>query len=648
MNLSVIIVNYNVEHFLEQCLHSVRKACSTISAEIFVVDNNSVDGSVAMVKAKFPEVKLIANKENFGFSKANNQAIKEAKGEYILLLNPDTIVEEDTFTKIIQFMNQHLDAGALGVKMIDGKGNFLPESKRGLPTPLVAFYKIFGFSKLFPKSKILGRYHLGFLDENEINKVDVLAGAFMFMRKSALEKSGLLDENFFMYGEDIDLSYRITKAGYNNYYYPETRIIHYKGESTKKSSVNYVFVFYNAMVIFARKHFSKNNAATFSFLIHIAIYLRAFAAILNRGIKKLFVPAIDFSILLFGLFFIKNYYEQNIKFTEGGSYSNEIVTIAFPSYVIIWILLVYLSGGYDKPIRLFKIIRGIFWGTITILLIYSLLPETYRFSRAIILLGSAFTLISYLTTRILFHFLKIKNYTLESEKQKRILIIGEVNECTRVSTLLKQSHANTSFIGYVSVEENQNEMFIGRLNQLDQLVSIYDIDEIIFSATDLPSNKIIDLMLGLGNTNVDFKIAPPESLSIIGSNSIETAGDLYTIDINSINKSQNIRNKRLLDAFLSFLFIPLSPILIFFQDKKGAFLKNIFAVLFNQKSWVGYEDSNSTHLPKVKKGVLSPSDAINFEADDKIKNQLNIIYAKDYKPENDLKIIWKGLKKLGH
>jgi len=219
------------------------------------VDNNSVDGSEEMVKEKFPGVCFIANKENVGFARANNQAISRSTGEFILLLNPDTVVEEDTFIKCIRFMDEHPEAGAMGVKMLDGKGNFLPESKRSFPTPTVAFYKAFGLSRLFPRSKTFARYHLGHFSENETHEVEVLSGAFMFIRKSAIDKAGLLDENFFMYGEDIDLSYRITQGGYKNYYFAESNIIHYKGESTKKSSVNYVFVFYRAMIIFAKKHF---------------------------------------------------------------------------------------------------------------------------------------------------------------------------------------------------------------------------------------------------------------------------------------------------------------------------------------------------------------------------------------------------------
>ena len=192
-------------------------------------DSISTDNSVEMVKKKYPQVKLIANQENVGFSKANNQAIRISKGEYVLLLNPDTVVEEDAFEKCIAFMDKHPKAGGLGVKMIDGNGIFLPESKRGLPTPSVSFYKIFGLSAMFPKSKRFAKYHLGFLNENETNEIDVLSGAYMWMRKSVLDEVGYLDEAFFMYGEDIDLSYRIILGGYKNYYFPETKIIHLDG-----------------------------------------------------------------------------------------------------------------------------------------------------------------------------------------------------------------------------------------------------------------------------------------------------------------------------------------------------------------------------------------------------------------------------------
>jgi len=363
-DISIIIVNYNVAYFLEQCLNSVYKALNNVSGEVFVVDNNSVDNSVEMVRKKFPETCIIENKINVGFSKANNQGIELSNGKYVLLLNPDTVIEEDTLSKVIHFMENHPDAGGLGVHMVDGSGTFLPESKRGLPTPSVAFYKIFGLSKLFPKSKKFGKYHLGFLPEFETNEVEILSGAFMLMRKETLDKVGLLDETFFMYGEDIDLSYRIILGGYKNYYFADTNIIHYKGESTKKSSVNYVFVFYRAMVIFAEKHFSKNNAKLFSFLINIAIYLRAGIAIIVRFIKKSFLPTFDFLSIISILFSFRMIWKN-----KGINFPFELIKYAFPAYVIVWITSLTYSGLYDYPTKTNNIIKGTLLGSLTILVI---------------------------------------------------------------------------------------------------------------------------------------------------------------------------------------------------------------------------------------------------------------------------------------
>ena len=280
ITLSIVIVNYNVCGFLEQCLLSVRDAVKGISHEIFVVDNASTDGSEAYISTRFPQVKYIYNTENVGFSKANNQAIAQSSGRYVLLLNPDTVVGESVLDEACHFLDEHDDAGALGVKMIDGDGKFLPESKRGFPSPWVSFCKIFGLSKLFPYSRRFGRYHLRFLDENSTHRVDVLSGAFMLLRRSTLDRCGLLDENFFMYGEDIDLSYRMTLTGEKNYYLP-LRILHYKGESTKTESLRYVRIFYQAMFIFLRKHYPHYKL--FPLLsIKTAIYMRATTAAVRR------------------------------------------------------------------------------------------------------------------------------------------------------------------------------------------------------------------------------------------------------------------------------------------------------------------------------------------------------------------------------
>jgi GT2 family glycosyltransferase len=268
MKLSIVIVNYNVKYYLEQCLDSVLKAIQDIDTEIFVVDNHSSDQSTEYLIPKFPTVHFIENQENVGFSRANNQAIEQARGEYVLLLNPDTVLGEDILTGVCRLMDENRRIGAVGVKMLDGYGRFLPESKRGFPSPWNSFTKMSGLAKLFPRSKVFGAYHLRYLDENEMHEVEVLAGAFMMLRRETLEKSGSLDNCFFMYGEDIDLSYRINQAGYSNFYFPEP-IIHYKGESTKKD-IRYVKHFYEAMLIFFNKHYPYSNSL-YKWTIQLAI-----------------------------------------------------------------------------------------------------------------------------------------------------------------------------------------------------------------------------------------------------------------------------------------------------------------------------------------------------------------------------------------
>jgi GT2 family glycosyltransferase len=652
MKLSVVIVNYNVEYFLDQCLSSVSKAMGNIEGEVFVVDNDSIDGSNDMVKNKYPEVKLIANKKNVGFSIANNQAIKKSTGEYVLLLNPDTVVEHDTFEKVISFMDGHPNAGALGVKMLDGSGNFLPESKRGLPTPATAFYKMFGISSLFPHSKRFARYHLGHLDNDKIHKVEILPGAFMLLRKKVLDKTGLLDESFFMYGEDIDLSYRIIKAGYSNYYYPETRIIHYKGESTKKGSVNYVLVFYNAMVIFAKKHFTQKNAKLFTFLINIAIYFRAFLALLTRLWDKLLLSLLDGIALFSGSILIKELWGRTQIYPEGGSYPIELMYYVIPSYVLIWLMSIYFAGGYDQPVRIKKSLTGLLAGTIIILVLYALLPERFRFSRALILLGTSWGAIILPLTRLLLHTFKINSIQIGDNVNKRFIVIGDTKEANRVSGLLQKSYIKPDFVGLVSSSENLNgdNTFIGSVTQVVDIIRIYNIDEVIFCSKSISHQLIIDKMTEWKVARVDYKIAPEDSLSIIGSNSIHTRGDLYTVDINAVDRIANRRNKRLLDIFLSLIFIALSPVLLFLQRKPISFIKNIFKVLWGSKSWVGYYplQSQLQQLPRIRKGVLNPIDSIKFKNDeeDTIK-QLNLLYARDYNPWKDLNIILFAFRKLG-
>ncbi|MRX68183.1 Glycosyltransferase, GT2 family [Flavobacterium resistens] len=287
MQLSVIILNYNVRYFLEQCVLSVQEAIATLDAEIIVVDNNSADNSCLMIQEKFPSVKLIQNKENFGFPKGNNIGVAEAKGKYICILNPDTIVAEDTFAKILAFAEEKNDLGIIGCKLIDGTGNFLPESKRGIPTPWVAFTKVLGLYKIFPKLKNFNQYYAQHIDENENGKVEILVGAFMFMKRELYLDLKGFDENCFMYADDIDLSYRALLKQKSNYYFHETTVLHYKGESTIKDE-KYMKRFQEAMNFFYKKHFKKS--LFFSAFIQIGIWFFAFAKMFQGKPKRKLSP----------------------------------------------------------------------------------------------------------------------------------------------------------------------------------------------------------------------------------------------------------------------------------------------------------------------------------------------------------------------
>lgn len=644
--LTIVIVNYNVRFFLEQCLLSVQKAITEVPSEVYVVDNNSVDGSVEMVRAKFPWVKVIANKENTGFSKANNQAMRIADGEYVLLLNPDTVIEEDTLKKVVDFMDAHPDAGGLGVKMVDGKGKFLPESKRGLPTPETSFYKIFGISRIFPGSKKFNRYYLGHLSNEEVHEIEILSGAFMLMRKKALDKVGLLDEAFFMYGEDIDLSWRIILGGYKNYYFPETRIIHYKGESTKKGSLNYVYVFYNAMVIFAKKHFSESNARMFSFFIQMAIWLRASVAVLNRFLKAIALPALDAALILGFLYGAKETYSS----VQHIIYDSHLVHPAFIAFAIIWIISLWLGASFDKPIRPIKVLRPAVIGSLVIMIGYSLLPETMRFSRAVVLMGAITAPIVFFLSHLLYSLAVHRSTGLNKNASKSFAIIGTADEIQRITHIIHQTYLSVGPIEHIELRQGENPH--AQLNQLNEIVRILKIDSVIFSAKDVASSDIISAMSRLEELDVEFKIAPPETLYIIGSNSIDTSGDVYMLDVNSIARTDNVRIKRAFDFGFSLIALVTSPLLLFIQKSPLGFLRNVVQVLVGKKTWVGFypEASSSEYkLPKIKTGVLTPlSGLYPNQINPETARKLNIVYAKDYKIATDLALVFKNIRLLGN
>jgi GT2 family glycosyltransferase len=645
LQLSVIIVNYNVRHFLEQCLYSVQKAIASLQAEVIVVDNNSSDNSINYLQPKFSSVVFLVNNENAGFAKACNQGLKLAKGKYILFLNPDTIVPEDCFQKCLGFFDSHPDAGALGIKMLDGSGHFLKESKRSFPSPMTSLFKLFGLARLFPRSKTFSKYHLGYLDENKNHEVDVLAGAFLMVRKEVLDKVGGFDEIFFMYGEDVDLSYRIQKSGYKNYYFSGSSVIHFKGESTRKGSLNYVKLFYNAMSIFVRKHYGGSKAGIFIFLIHIAIWFRAFMAAVGSFIRRIGLPLIDGGLILLSFWLIKNVWN---KLRPGIHYDNELLWISFPAFTIFYLIISYYAGLYDRWYKRSELFNSALIATIVLLAAYSLLPEQYRFSRAIILFGAllAFLLISIL------RWVLVQTHVLTNNKVKtehpNVLIIGSKEEYEKTLRLMKDAGLHERILGRVAITENDSSG-IGHWKKIDMLSAAVPFREVIFCEGTLSFKNIIKAVQLLpGQTGIKFHAH--HSHSIVGSHSKDSSGEFVTKENGyKLRYPANQRLKRLIDIIVAVAALITFPVHLMIVKKPFSFFANCFAIVFAQKTWIGYA-TEEKNLPKLRKGVIA-SNGIPLSVEQQLPAEslrmVDYWYAKDYTPLADLRLIKKTYRKLG-
>jgi O-antigen biosynthesis protein len=646
MELSVIIVNYNVKLFLEQCLCSVLKAITGMNAEIFVVDNGSSDNSIGYLQPKFPLVRFIANQENPGFAKGCNTGLKQAKGKYILFLNPDTLVPEDCFQKCISFLDSNTDAGALGIKMQDGKGKFLKESKRSFPDPATSSFKLFGLSLLFPRSKVFSKYHMGHLKENEIHEIDVLAGAFMMIKKEVLDKVGGFDEIFFMYGEDVDLSYRIQKAGYKNYYFPESSIIHFKGESTKKGTLNYVRMFYKAMSIFVRKHYSGSRAGVFNFLIHITIWIRALLTTVANFIRNIGLPMLDAGIILLSFWLMKNIWSQYVR--TDTDYEQRLLWFAFPAYSVLYLLVAYYAGLYDRWFKLSKLIRSTAIATIILLAGYALLPEQLRFSRGILLFGSVFAFVLISLLRWLLISTRVLHNVRNGEQNANTLIIASQKEYQEIVQLMKDAGLQERILGRVSINQN-DETAVGYWKNLDKISSAIPFREVIFCEGSLSFSEIIKGMQQLPK-NMSIKFHASGSGSIVGSDSKNRSGEAMSVENGfKISDPYNRRLKRLVDIIVSSFGIISFPLQLLIVKKPGSFIANCLKVLIAKKTWIGYSVPEK-NLPPVRNGILAcnggTASANQILPEESLKT-LDYWYARDYEPTEDLKIIWKMYRQLG-
>jgi len=602
MDLSVIIVSYNVKAYLDQCLNSVIRASKNIDVEIIIVDNFSKDDSVEYIKSKFPSVHLIQNKSNLGFGSANNIGAKEAKGNYILFLNPDTIVGEDNFELALKEFRDFPNLGSLGCRMIDGKGNFLPESKRGFPTPWVAFYRIIGLAKLFPKSKKWAGYYLGNVDEDENAQSQIHCGAWMMLSKEALNKSHGFDEAFFMYAEDIDLSYRIMELGFENRYFATSPIIHFKGESTKHSSWSYVKNFYQSMDIFFKKHL-KTNAHSYSFLIRLGIYSKASSEIIKRYLFTTLPILLTFIIGFFLANEFISFWESNYRYPNGGHYPSTLRDRLLPAYLTLWVGSMIINGAYSNKASIIRYFTGFITSTSVLLIFYSLLPSDLRFSRILILISCLIFFITFLLIKFL---LNIKS----NERLPRISqnTVAHVNR--------DSSEPINQMTNYdISIDE--------LLIQKDPL----QFSEIHFYPEKIDLKKIIRAMIFFRKKNLKYRFK--YASWTLGSDNYQTSSDL---SIAALSKPEIKRTKNILNILITFIVIIGIP--IFIWSRRGRYvIKSLPEIILLKKIWVGYISKKPIGLPSLKDGVFSHSSQLN---NSNLIRFADIRYAHHWRPEFDI------------
>lgn len=677
-DLSIIIVNYNVKAFLEQCLIAIGRARSGMNIEVFVVDNASVDGSQAMVRKKFPGVNLIENKTNVGFSTANNEAIGVAQGEYVLILNPDTLIQEDTLTVLKKYLDEHQDVGAVGCKLLNPDGSFQIASRRSFPTPWVAFCRIVGLSRLFPKSRLFGQYNVTYLDPDSVAEVDVLSGSLMMLRKSVLDLVGYFDEEYFMYGEDIDLSYRIKKAGWKIIYNPLTKAIHYKGESSKKSEFSIIARFYSTMLIFVRKHFEGRYSFLLRVLLTAGIYVRATMAFLWQTVKNLAPPLFDLAIILFSLIL-----SMRIRFPH---YPLARFSVVLPIYTVVWMTSIYLFGAYQR--RGNYHLKPVVWGTAFGLLTNSTFTyffKQFAYSRIVVMISFLLILVLISLWRVAYRVAGPGARHAPLSRLRRAIIVGAGHEGKRILEKIKaRPDMHYEICGFVDFDPKTVGRAIDGLEVLATIDNVRDlirlekIDDVIFSSDRLTNAQILQTIIRAKGTGVNFRIVPHEVEYIVAKSTVDEIDAVPMLDITAFAGPIDMMVKRLFDIVVAVFVLTLSAPLSLVNSIIGArfrkekildangrgvdicyfeggfgFMKKIplyFYVLLGRLSIVGSEvvehtseESHPLYKPGLTGLVQIKAREKKHELTDKEKDYYNLYYIKNQSIVTDLQIIIKSI-----
>ncbi|CAN5506173.1 glycosyltransferase [soil metagenome] len=637
--ISVVIVNYNVKDLLENCLNSIYKANDNkYDLEIYVVDNNSIDKSSEMVRKGFPAVHLIKNEKNVGFSKANNQALKLITGEFVLILNPDTVLSEKTFEKLIEFYTSHPDTGAISSKLILSSGKLDSACRRSFPTPSVAIPRMLGLSKLFPKSKMFAKYNLSYADVDETLEVDAICGAFMFIPKPVLDKTGFFDEEYFMYGEDLDLCYRIKKNGYRIFYFPEVTTIHFKGESTKKTHLSYVNNFYGAMSIFVKKNFT-GTSRFLSFVLQSGIFYRQILSYFFRIMSLLKFTILDAAII-FSAFIIA----VNNRF---GTFPNNTYLSIIAFYIFVWIMCLTLIGSYTKKFSrsLKKVFNGIVIGFFINASITFFFKE-YAFSREVVLNATIISFAGLCFWRLIYKLLNFIRSNNILAKKPKLLIVSESTLKKPVEEELKSKYSLLHFNDFERTDI---------MSEIKEVIQIEEIDEVVFSSNSILNRDILDCMWSFRNKNVRFKIIPTEKDIMLSAITYSSLDNIELIEIEyNLNNKWNIFLKGVFDFVISFLLlITLYPVMSLFMsenNKNSSYLykklKLLPVVLTGKYSLVGnpmwLDYGNYDYMGKKGlAGLIQLNYHENINEEEFIK--YNLFYAKNQSITLDSEILLRSV-----
>ncbi len=639
MQVSVIIVNYNVRYFLEQCLFSVLRAMNGIEGEIIVVDNASNDNSMAYLQPLFPSVRFLGNDRNLGFAKANNQALASCKGEYVLFLNPDTLVPENFLYQILTHIKQQPHAGALGVRMLDGKGRFLPESKRAFPSPWVSFAKLSGLAALFPRSSFFNRYALGHLDKHANHEVPVLAGACMLVRRELIQQLQGFDENYFLYGEDIDLSYRIQKAGYTNHYFAETAIIHFKGESSANAKLNRVKFFYTAMLVFVQKHYHTGYSKIIALFLKIAIAARG----LLSAARQLQQPVVDALLVFVSLKAVSFFWIAFVR--KGKEFGVPEMFWLLPVFSVFFILSAAIAGLYDRPYKSAKTITATVFALLSVLALYSLFTESIRFSRGVVLLGGITGSLLIFFFRQVVHRWMTDHIVLSENNTEQTWIVASAEEYTAISQQFTSLVMDGVIPARIATRKAEPQTLCS-FQDLPVAVKNNAPNRIVFCVGELSLQEIMLQLPAYNKPSPLFLFHIAGSGSMVGSYTLAPGPAVITSFVDyPIAQPYQKRMKRLVDIVLGIFVWVVFPIHFLLHRKPAALLRNALQVLMGSKTWVGYT-SIREDLPSVKEAVIASVDVQSI-TDPTAQKKIDTAYAWKYDWWNDIRIVLRSYHRLG-